>query len=540
VTQRGRLFGAETEYAITAIKDGAAVDREQLLQAMMQCARRKLVHLSDLHSGGLFLENGARFYVDCGLHPEFSTPECSDPWSVVRYVQVGNRILGDLAQAVESQSPAGTEVMCFRCNVDYDRGSGATWGSHESYLHRMDPAALQPQIVPHLVSRIVYTGAGGFNPLSDGLEFTLSPRVAYICRVSSGDSTGNRGIFHTKNEPLCRDGYNRLHVICGESLCSETAMLLKVGTTALIVAMAEAGLNPGGEVQIAAPLDALRAFAADPTCKKAVRMRDGRRLTAIDVQRHYLTKTEEHAHEKCMPPWASDVCRLWRDTLEQLQKDPRSTDGFLDWSMKLKLYSHQAAKLGIQWDRLTFWNEVVHRLNSAVEQANCGCSELTLDLVIGPQSPISDEANRLTRFLRSKGAGWLELRQVLDARQRFFEIDTRFGQLGAKGIFQSLDSAGVLNHRVSGVANVERALSEPPFAGRARVRGQAIRRLAAEGGSWCCDWHCIINRAQGRMLDLGNPFASEETWTQCSNLEAGMFGDQLRLLRCLESLRRRA
>ena len=313
------LFGVETEYAITAMKGSSAVDREEVLHAMMQAARRRLVYLPDLCSGGMFLENGSRFYIDCGQHPELSTPECTDPWSVVRYVQAGHQILAELAKAVESERPPGTEVMCFRCNVDYYIDSHSTWGSHESYLHRANPASLQPQIVPHLASRIVYTGAGGFNPQSSGLEFSLSPRVAYITRVASADSTGqDRGIFHTKNEPLCQDEYNRLHIICGESLCSETAMFLKVGTTALIVAMAEAGVNPGGEVQIEAPLDALRVFAADTTCQKTVRMKNWRRLTAIDIQRHYLQHAEAHAHEKYMPDWAAEVCRMWRDVLEQL------------------------------------------------------------------------------------------------------------------------------------------------------------------------------------------------------------------------------
>ena len=294
-------FGAQTEYAVTAMKDGAAVDREAVLHAMMEAARARLVHLPDLSSGGMFLENGSRVYIDCGQHPEMSTPECMDPWSVVRYVQAGHRILADLARAAESVRPTGTQVMCFRCNVDYS-GTGSTGGSHESYLHRMNPAALQPQIVPHIVSRLVFSGAGGFNPISPGLEFTLSPRVAYISRVVSSDSTSDRGIFHTKNEPLSQDGSNRLHILCGESLCSETAMFLKCGTTALIVAMAEAGVNPGGDVQIETPLDALRTFALDVTCKKAMRIKGARRMTAIEIQQHYLEKAEAHLNQA--------LCRL--------------------------------------------------------------------------------------------------------------------------------------------------------------------------------------------------------------------------------------
>src|SRR5437762_13076927 len=121
--------------------------------------------------------------------------------------------------------------------------------------------------MPHLVSRVVYTGAGGFNNLSKGIEFTLSPRVAHLNRGVSGESTHHRGIFHTKGETLAGHDYQRLHLLCGESVCSETAAWLKLGTTALIVAMVDAGLSPGDAVQPRSPLDAIRTFARDPTCK---------------------------------------------------------------------------------------------------------------------------------------------------------------------------------------------------------------------------------------------------------------------------------
>jgi proteasome accessory factor A len=505
-----RLFGVETEYAITAVNGHTACNRDEVLQTMMQLARRQLVQLPDLCSGGMFLQNGSRFYIDCGSHPEITTPECADPWDVVRYLQAGDRILFDVARAAESSSPPGTEVMCFRCNVDYS-GAHTTWGSHESYLHGMNPAELQPQIIPHLVSRVIYTGAGGFNPLSSGLEFTLSPRAAHIQRVVSRESTSDRGIFHTKQEPLCEGGYNRLHVICGESLCSETAAFLRIGTTALVVAMAEAGLNPGGEVQIKSPLDALRTFAADPTCKKSVRMANWQHLTAIDIQRHYLGQAEAHMDDKCMPCWAGEVCRVWRDILDRLNGDPQSTSQMLDWSMKHALYANHAATLGIPWDRLPFWNRVANRLNAALAQTDSGGKSATLDFVVGPRSPIPEEVALLAKTLQAKGLQWKELEELLNTRRRFFEIDTRFGQVGPKGIFQSLDTAGVLNHRVSGVDNVDQALSEPPAVGRARVRGRVIQRLAGASNARC-DWQQIVNFQNGQFLDLSDPFTREESW----------------------------
>jgi hypothetical protein len=107
---------------------------------------------------------------------------------------------------------------------------------------------------------------------------------------------------------------------------------------------------------------------------------------------------------------------------------------------------------------------------------------------------------------------------VLNSRQKFFEIDTRFGQLGPKGIFETLDLAGVLHHRVSGVDNIEHAMKEPPAVGRARIRGQVIKRLA--GGNAQCDWQSIVDYGGGQVLDLSDPFASEESWSSMSRQES--------------------
>jgi hypothetical protein len=61
------------------------------------------------------------------------------------------------------------------------------------------------------------------------------------------------------------------------------------------------------------------------------------------------------------------------------------------------------------------------------------------------------------------------------------------------------------------VDNIEQAAAEPPAFGRARVRGQVIRRLAGAGNVQC-DWQRIVNFEEGQMLDLSDPFTSEESW----------------------------
>ncbi|MGA2168514.1 MAG: proteasome accessory factor PafA2 family protein [Terracidiphilus sp.] len=256
-----RLLGVETEYAISAMQGQEAADRRIIVRHLLDLAHTTLPNVQDGSSSGLFLENAARLYLDCGLHLEYSTPECANPWDAVRYVEAGHRTMLNLIQKMTDQRTPELQTG-YRVNVDYS-GAGATWGCHESYLHRMSPASLPPHLIPHLVTRIVYTGAGGFESFSGGLKFTLSPRAAHIERTISSDSTSDRGIFHTKDEPLCA-GHHRLHVLCGESLCSKLAMFVKFVAASLIVAMAEAGLCPGDAVQLDSPLAALRTVAADP------------------------------------------------------------------------------------------------------------------------------------------------------------------------------------------------------------------------------------------------------------------------------------
>lgn len=524
------LFGVETEYAISGVSSsatagtanpGAAIDREAIVMRLLELARRQLIQLPDLNSSNsIFLRNGGRFYIDCGLHPELCTPEVTNPWDAVRYIQAGHRVLAGLAASFEAAAAPGTQVMCFRGNVDYT--SGATWGCHESYMHRMTLESLQPQLIPHLVTRLIYTGAGGFNPLARGLEFTLSPRMAHVRRVITESSTSERGIWHTKSEPLC-SGYRRLHVLCGESLCSETATFLKLGVTALIVAMADAGVNPGSKVQLADPLAALHTIAGDVTCQSALLMEDGSLLTAIEIQRRYLEMAEAHASDAFMPPWAAEVCIRWRRILHQLEGAPHSVSKTLDWGIKHALYANHARSLGIRWNDLDFWNELISELSLSLVLREGRGSATPLETAVAPRRRRLKEVSALDPRLEARGVKWEDLRKLLASRQKFHEIDVRFGQLGPLGIFEALDQTGVLDHRIAApwagkMVSIEHAVEEPPIGSRARLRGQVIQRLAGHGNARA-DWQRIVNYNDNKVLDLTDPFTSKEAWRSIQSAE---------------------
>src|SRR3984957_1901791 len=82
------------------------------------------------------LTNGARYYVD-HAHPEYSTPECSDPLEVVRWDKAGEQILQRSMEAALRVLPPGQAIVVYKNNSDR---KGNSYGCHENYLmDRMGP-----------------------------------------------------------------------------------------------------------------------------------------------------------------------------------------------------------------------------------------------------------------------------------------------------------------------------------------------------------------------------------------------------------------
>jgi proteasome accessory factor A len=507
------LFGLETEYAVSSLGPaGQGLERETLVNRLLALAPQRLASLPEFN-GGMFLCNGSRFYVDTGLHPELATPEVHNPTDLVRYVLAGERFLAGLVAEI-GRGRGKPRVGCFRCNVDYSGQTAATWGCHESFLHLCHPSVLPDNIIPHLVTRIIYTGAGGFDSTSRGIRFLLSPRVPHLVKVVSSSSTGERGIFHDKDEPLAGPGFHRLHILAGESLCSQRAMWLKAATTALVVALIEAGFQPGAAVRLKSPLDAMRAIAADPECKAPIALASGEQSGAVAVQRHYLDLAEKYILNRCAPPWGVAACCEWRRTLDLLESGPHSLATTLDWALKLPLYRRRALKHGLSWESVCRWNPIVERLETALERLPHASRRPTPEVLLGPSSPIRSEVELLTPWLASQGLDWDGLARFQALRDELCEADMRFGQLHGRSIFSLLDASGLLSHHAPGVDRIEEAMGSPPPYGRALRRGEAIARLAGQDGRYVCNWQGIWDQQESRYLDLSNPFETEERWRE--------------------------
>ena len=505
------VMGSEAEFALKVEGPEGRVPHDRAADLFWHSAMRRLRHLPSQREHGVFLENGARLLVDYGCHPEYAAPECANPWDFVRYALAGDAVMEAAAGQIRDEFDRDLSASVYKSNVSYAPGcSWETWGCHESYLYHSAPETIAREMIPHFVSRIVFTGAGGFDSTSDGVHFLVSPRVAHLTAVMSDNSTAQRGIFHTKNEALGRHG-NRMHVICGENTCSHRALWLKASTTSLVLVLADAGLMPGASVQLAAPLDAMRKFSRDVHCRQTVESVSGKRLSAIDIQRHYLEQVEAHLGEGLLPEWAPEVCRHWRAMLDRLSAGaPESVATTLDWAIKWALYSEQVRKAGMDWQDISLLSAVIERLAQSFRERQIP-EEKELNLPDSVWDVFEQEKNSgvIGYLLQRHHLTKDDLQRCRGLRQRLFEIDTRFSQLGERGIFNQLDKTGALDHRVPGVERIQEAVGNPPRDTRARIRAEWVQRLASRGDA-TADWDSVCDFKQKFFLRLDDPLMIQE------------------------------
>ena len=195
-----------------------------------------LLRDSDLHLAGEFITNGSRVYYDVG-HFEVSTAETTNFHDVVTWEKAGEKILDWLRRIMEEKYTGETKIHAFKNNTSPD---GTSYGSHENYCVSRDvafPGRFIRELVPHLATRIIFTGAGD---IVRG-KYVLSPMAFLTSQVISGETMHDTGILNTRDEPHA-DGrlWRRLHVIVGDALMNETAIMLRHFTTSAVLQLMEA------------------------------------------------------------------------------------------------------------------------------------------------------------------------------------------------------------------------------------------------------------------------------------------------------------
>ena len=186
------------------------------------------------------LANGGRLYVD-GAHPEYSTPECSNPREVVAFERAGERIL---AQSLREMARVlGREqYVLYKNNSD---GKGNSYGYHENYLvSRAVPFdKIARVLIPFFVTRPIIVGAGkvGAENHTSPTEYQISQRADFFECLLDLNTMVKRPIINTRDEPHADQArFRRLHVIVGDANMAELSTYLKVGILNIVLELLEA------------------------------------------------------------------------------------------------------------------------------------------------------------------------------------------------------------------------------------------------------------------------------------------------------------
>ncbi len=332
----------------------------------------------ETHLVNAVLTNGARYYVD-HAHPEYSTPECSNVYEVIRYDKAGELILADSIEAASRALHAGQSVMVLKNNSD---GKGNSYGTHENYLmDRSVPfSRIVAHVMPHFVSRQIFTGAGKVGseaPVQgrDPIDFQLTQRADFFEEEVGLETTLKRPIVNTRDEPHCdAHKYRRLHVIVGDANMSEVSNFLKLGTTALVLAMIEDDwfARANRDFAMQAPVAAMRRVSYDLELSVPLEMADGRTMTALEMQWEHLDLAKKYAEVAGLDAVGGDdiggdVLRRWEQTLTALEADPMTLANQLDWVAKYRLIGAYRNRHGLSWQdhKLVAMDLQYHDVNPA-------------------------------------------------------------------------------------------------------------------------------------------------------------------------------
>ena len=302
----------------------------------------------DFGVANLVLPNGARFYVD-HAHPEYSSPEVTNPRDAALWDAAGDRIMATALKVASSL--AGEELTGYKNNSD---GKGASYGTHENYQVRRstDFPALVHHLIPFFVTRCIYAGAGrvGLGQEGNTPGYQISSRADFFEAEVGLETTLRRPIVNTRDEPHADPQlYRRLHVIVGDANLSQKMVFLKMGATALVLSMIEDGFLKS-DLRLLDAVGAMHQVSHDIDFNDVLVLADGRKMSAIDIQRVYFEKAKDYAAGTGSDDSQTrEVLDLWDEVLTALETDPSQLRTMVDWIAKRNILDAYRNRDDLLW-----------------------------------------------------------------------------------------------------------------------------------------------------------------------------------------------
>jgi proteasome accessory factor A len=338
------------------------------------------------------------------------------------------------------------EVYLFKNNTD---SAGNSYGCHENYLVERDGdfTKFTDVLIPFLVTRQVYAGAGKVLQTARGAMYCLAQRAEHIWEGVSSATTRSRPIINTRDEPHAdAERFRRLHVIVGDSNMSEYTTFLKVGTMSIVLRMLEEDPRPWRDLSLENPIRAIREISHDVTCRRRVRLANGRELSAVELQSEYLERALQFAKRRGFSPLEEQALAMWEHVMTHLENDPLKLSTEIDWVIKY------------------------HMLEAYRERHDLALTH--------PRVALLD----------------LSYHDISRPRSLYYLLERR-GSV----------------ERTANDDAIEEATTTPPQTTRARLRGAFIKRAKERKRDYTVDWvHLKLNDQAQRTVLCKDPFKSRD------------------------------
>ncbi|MDP3985128.1 MAG: proteasome accessory factor PafA2 family protein, partial [Acidimicrobiia bacterium] len=277
-------------------------------------------------------------------------------------------------------------------------------------------------LIPFLVTRQIFLGAGKLMQTPRGTSFSMAQRAEHIWEGVSSATTRSRPIINTRDEPHAdAERYRRLHVIAGDSNMSEYATFVKVGTVVALLQMIERDVV-FRDLTLENPIRAIREIAHDTTCRRKVRLAHGRELSALDIQWEYFERVSKFARNPGFPAEVQAAVDRWEHLLTGLEKDPLSLDREVDWVIKYHLLERyrEQRQLPLSHPRLAMLDLSYHDVDRARGVYNLLVRRDMVDRVV-TDAEISRAAMHAPQTTRARLRG--EFIKAAKAKRRDFTVD---------------------------------------------------------------------------------------------------------------------
>jgi hypothetical protein len=497
-------IGREEEIALFQVNEGGDLSSIEVpLRHVLKKGAGAVRHLLTPDGDSIVLENGGQIGTDSDKI-ESRTPASEDAVEHERYRRAGQRNLMLVADAYAAATSSVIRIVPSRASVSY--GACSSWGaSHLHVGHHCEPHQLQEVLIPLLAAVAPLVGDGGFCPIAPGLVYVRSPRLCLITQSIGSGSQSNRPIYHTK-APSHSAGVRIHHNIIGANNCSETCGVLFAAMLQRAARAADRGGVPTLRLRDN-PVSVLHTFNKD--IHATVRTSKGQ-MKAWQVVDHFFPALLE-----AMPDTNDHFEQIWTRIRDAYQHD-RGLPLTLDADIKHAQFGAYLKTRGVTWEQLDAVNEALAERAPEVLVLADNPSK-ALDYLADPTC-----GHRVARDAvlgRIEREGDLDtLVRLADLRADVLALDERWSLMNEDGIFNQLDAAGVLDHHVPGVDDIDRAMVEPPSVPRDQVRGAYVKQHAGDETK-CATWMYLEDRTQGKVLDISDPCKPSTTWRSSATLK---------------------